>query len=131
MSQKRIKVKPGKTQSKAGFIVGIIFCIIGCVFVIPMAGPIGIIWTGVAGLITVMNYWNGFSEKGVATHEIIIDESDDTAEREWNGAEGSGGTETAGEDIEVKLKKLNSLYEQGLITASEFETKRKELLDKF
>ena len=52
MSQKRIKVKPGKNQSKAGFIVGIIFCIIGCVFVIPMAGAIGIIWTGVAALIT-------------------------------------------------------------------------------
>jgi len=39
--------------------------------------------------------------------------------------------ESSGEDIEVKLKKLNSLYEQRLITASEFETKRKELLDKF
>ena len=131
MSQKRIKVKPGKTQSKAGFIVGIIFCIIGCVFVIPMAGPIGIIWTGVAGLITVMNYWNGFSEKGVATHEIIIDESDENAEYNLNYAGSSQREESSGEDIEVKLKKLNSLYEQRLITSSEYEAKRKELLEKF
>ncbi len=131
MSQKRIKVKPGKTQSKAGFIVGIIFCIIGCVFVIPMAGPIGIIWTGVAGLITVMNYWNGFSEKGVATHEIIIDESDDATELNRGTAGDGGQAEPAREDIETKMKKLHSLYEQRLITLSEYEAKRKELLDKF
>ena len=28
MAQKKIKVKPGKTQSKMGFIVGILFVII-------------------------------------------------------------------------------------------------------
>ena len=61
MSQKKIKVRPGKTQSKFGFIVGIVFCIIGCVVVIPIFGPFGILWTGVAVVITVMNFKNGFS----------------------------------------------------------------------
>ena len=131
MSQRRIKVRPGRTQSKAGFIVGIIFCIIGCVFVIPMAGSIGILWTGVAGLITVMNYWNGFSEEGVATHEIIIDESEEATELNRGPAGESGQAESAGEDIEAKLKKLHSLYEQRLITLSEYEAKRKELLERF
>ncbi|MBP3616963.1 MAG: SHOCT domain-containing protein [Lachnospiraceae bacterium] len=131
MSQKRIKVKPGKTQSKLGFIVGIIFCIIGCVVVIPVLGPFGILWTGVAVVITVINFKNGFSEEGVTSHEIIIDESEDTAEWDWGTTGDSQKSESSGEDIEVKLKKLNSLYEQRLITASEFETKRKELLDKF
>ncbi len=30
MAPKRIKVKPGKTQSKIGFVVGLIFVLIGC-----------------------------------------------------------------------------------------------------
>ena len=33
-----------------------------------------------------------------------------------------------GEDIEKKLLKLNSLYEQRLITKEEYDEKRKELL---
>ena len=131
MSQRRIKVKPGKTQSKAGFIVGIIFCIIGVVFVIPRAGVFGLLWTGVALLITLMNYWNGFSDEGVATHEIIIDESEDSAERTFYTEESTRKSESAGEDIEVKLKKLHSLYEQRLITSSEYEEKKKELLERF
>ncbi|MBR6536636.1 MAG: SHOCT domain-containing protein [Lachnospiraceae bacterium] len=131
MSQKRIKVRPGRTQSKLGFFVGIAFCIIGCVVVIPVAGLFGVLWTGIAVAITVINYKNAFSEEGVSTHEIIIDESENGSE--WNRyTDGdSGRGESSGEDIEAKFKKLNSLYEQGLITASEFEAKRKELLDRF
>lgn len=131
MSQKRIKVKPGKTQSKFGFIVGIVFCIIGCAVVIPIFGPFGILWTGIAVVITVMNFKNGFSDEGVTTHEIIIDEPEGFTGQKRNDAGSSRNVGDSGEDIEVKLKKLNSLYEQGLITASEFEAKRKELLDRF
>lgn len=131
MSQKRIKVKPGKPQSKLGFFVGIAFCIIGCVVVIPMFGAFGLLWTGIAVAITVINYKNAFSEEGVSTHEIIIDESEEATERSWDVTEDSRTAESSGEDIEAKLKKLNSLYEQGLITASEFEAKRKELLERF
>lgn len=131
MSQKRIKVRPGKTQSKMGFFVGIAFCIIGCVVVIPMAGLFGVLWTGIAVAITIINYKNAFSEEGITSHEIIIDESE--GDSEWNRYEDgdSGRVEVSGEDIEAKLKKLNSLYEQGLITISEFEAKRKDLLDRF
>ncbi len=131
MSQKRIKVRPGKTQSKFGFIVGIVFCIIGCVVVIPVLGPFGILWTGVAVVITVINFKNGFSDEGVASHEIIIDESESATEQDWTAAGGSRKAEPSGEDIEAKLKKLHSLYEQRLITSSEYEEKRKELLEKF
>ena len=131
MSQRRIKVRPGKTQSKLGFFMGIAFCIIGCVVVIPVAGLFGVLWTGVAVAITVINYKNGFSEEGVATHEIMIEETIDEMERNRSTVGDNRKTESVGDDIEVKLKKLNSLYEQGLITASEFEAKRKELLDEF
>ena len=68
----------------------------------------------------ITHYKNGFSDKGVATHEIIIEDGMDVTQ----------GFET-GEDIEVKLVKLNSLYEQRLITKEEYDEKRKELLDEF
>ncbi len=131
MSQKRIKVRPGKTQSKMVFFVGIAFCIIGCVVVIPIAGLFGVLWTGVAVMITVMNYKNAFSEEGITSHEIIIDESDNVSELNRSIAGGNGGGQSADEDIEAKLKKLHSLYEQRLITSSEYEEKRKELLERF
>ena len=35
------------------------------------------------------------------------------------------------EDIEAKLMKLNSLYEQRLITKEEYDEKRKKILEEF
>lgn len=120
MATKRIKVKPGKIQSKMGFIAGILFVILGIVVAIPTFGLFGIVWTGVAALIVFTNYKNGFSEEGVATHEIILEDGMDATESHGDG-----------EDIEAKLLKLNSLYEQRLITKEEYDAKRKELLDEF
>ena len=120
MSPKRIKVKPGKTQSKMGFAVGILFVLIGCFVVIPTFGPFGIVWTAIAGFIAYSHYKNGFSDKGMPTHEIIIEEDADIT---------TGFDD--GEDIEAKLIKLNSLYEQRLITKEEYDEKRKELLKDF
>lgn len=113
MAPKKIKVKPGKTQSKVGFLVGIAFVLIGCVVVIPIFGPFGILWTAVAGFITYTHYKNGYTNEGISTHEIVIED-------------GMGE-----EDIEAKLKKLESLYNQGLITQEEYQEKRKEFLDEF
>ncbi|MGB4607546.1 MAG: hypothetical protein WBI62_03540, partial [Sedimentibacter sp.] len=73
---KKIKVKPGKAQSKAGFFVGLVFCLIGLVVVIPTFGPFGIFWTLVAVIITVTHYKNAFTEEGVSSHEIIIEDND-------------------------------------------------------
>ncbi len=124
MAPKKIKVQPGKMQSKMGFVIGILFVIVGCFIVIPTFGPFGIVWTAIAGVIAFTNYKNGFSDEGIATHEIIIED-------------GVGMPKTFDdrfddrEDIEAKLIKLNSLYEQRLITLEEYDAKRKELLDEF
>ena len=120
MAPKKIKVKPGKTQSKLGFIVGILFVVFGVFVAIPTFGVFGLIWTGAAAVIAFMNYKNGFSDEGVATHEIIIEEGMEVPE-----------SVDAGSDIEAKLIKLNSLYEQRLITKEEYDEKRKELLKEF
>ena len=124
MSAKRVKVKPGKAQSKMGFIVGLIFVGIGIFVAIPTFGLFGIFWTAIAGFIAYSHYKNGFTDEGFPTHEIIIDEDELSAMRE----EGGSG-DFAGDDIEARLKTLASLYDQGLITGEEYEAKRKEILE--
>ena len=115
MSKKRVKVKPGKTQSKFGFVVGVLFVLIGLVVAIPTFGLFGVVWTAAAGFIAYSHYKNGFTDEGMATHEIVIDSTEADDE----------------EDIEQKLRKLDSLYQQGLITREEYDSKRKEFLDEF
>lgn len=73
MASKKIKVKQGKTQSKIGFIVGILFFVLGVFVVIPTFGLFGLIWTGVVAMIAFTNYKNGFSDEGIATHEKVIE----------------------------------------------------------
>lgn len=129
---RRIKVKPGKGQSKMGFVVGIIFVLIGVFFAIPTFGLFGVFWTAVAGFIAYSHYKNGFSDEGMATHEIIIDDDNATYDHSYtNGYGDYEAPNTSGDDIEAKLKKLDSLYNQGLITSEEYEQKRKEFLDEF
>ena len=113
---KKIHVRPSKRQSKAGFGVGIIFCLIGGFIVIPTFGLFGVVWTAFAGLIAFSHFKNAFTDEGMATHEIIFD---------------GAAEEDDGEDIEQKLRKLDSLYQQGLITRDEYDSKRKEFLDEF
>lgn len=129
---KKIRVKPSKAQSTAGFFVGIVFCLIGLFVAIPMAGPFGIFWTLVAVIITVMHGKNAFTEEGVSTHEIIIEDNDfikktklinDTTE------------ETEDEDYvyisdsKKRLEEIKLLYENGLINKDEYEEKRKSIID--
>lgn len=123
MSAKRVKVKPGKAQSKMGFIVGLVFVGIGIFIAIPTFGLFGIFWTAIAAFIAYSHYKNGFTDEGFPTHEIIIDEDELSAMRE-TGCSG----DFAGDDIEERLKTLASLYDQGLITGEEYEAKRKEIL---
>lgn len=106
---KKIHVRPGKSQSKFGFIVGLLFCLLGLFVAIPIFGPFGIIWTGMAALITFINYRNGFTDKQIDSHVIDIEESR--------------------KDVESRLRKLQSLYDQALITREEYEQKKKDILE--
>lgn len=108
---KKIKVKPGKTQSKFSFFIGIIFCCIGLFIVIPTFGPFGLLWTGIALFITISHGMNAFGEKGISTYEMNIEE------------------ENTSSSVENRLKNLESLYNQRLITKEEYEMKRKDILN--
>lgn len=131
---KRIHVRPGKSQSKVGFAMGIIFCLLGVFVVIPIFGLFGVFWTAFAGWITYVNYRNGFTDKQIDSKIIEIEEDGKevtvtsqagfqtfSCEKESRGADN--------EDIEERLKKLQNLYNQSLITMEEYEQKKKEILE--
>ena len=131
---KKIKVRPGKTQSKFGFVFGIFFCLIGLVVVVPVFGPFGLLWTAAAGWITYSNYRNGFTDRPISNQVIEIEDdgksvsvtSDPFAEFH-STYERNEVTET--EDVESRLRKLQSLYQQELITEAEYEKKKQEILE--
>ena len=132
---KKIKVRPGKTQSKAGFIVGIVFCLIGVFVAIPIAGLFGVLWTGVAVWITYSHYRNGFTDKPISNRVIEIEDDGNSATVRTGVFDDfrtsyDVSMESDGEDIEGRLRKLQSLYQQGLITAEEYEKKKQEILDR-
>lgn len=119
-----VKVKPGKGQSLAGFFGGLIFCGIGLFVVIPTFGPFGLLWTLFAVVITIMNGVSAFSEKGIASHEIIIEDDSNYMEQYNNQAE-TDEENTA----EERLQELQNLYQKGLITEEEYQQKRKQVLE--
>lgn len=129
---KKIHVRPSGAQSKVGFAVGIIFCLIGLFIAIPTFGLFGIFWTAVAGWITYVNWRNGFSNNKIDSHVIEIDDTDSdniTVQRgfgtSYTREEPERGSES---DMEDRLKSLQSLYDKRLITREEYDQKRQEIL---
>ena len=119
MARKRIRVKPGRAQSKIGFFAGLLFCLIGVFMVIPIFGVFGIFWTLMAVIITALSGINAFSDKGMASHEIIIDEESRASE---------SGDNRRKENIERRLRIAEELYREGSITKDELDEKRREIL---
>jgi len=117
---KKVKVKPSKPSSLFGMIMGIIFVLIGLFMAIPTAGIFGIFWTLIAVVITCYQAYNFFSDKGVASWEVNIDDGVDEQKND-HSISASG-------DFEIRLRKLNRLREDGLITEEEFRKKREEIL---
>jgi len=114
-----IRVKPSKPASLFGMIVGIVFVLIGLFIVIPVGGLFGIFWTLAAVAITGFQAYNFFGDKGVASWEIDIDDG----ANKYNNQSAN-----VRDDFEIRLRKLNRLKEDGLITEEEFQKKREEIL---
>ena len=134
---KKIRVKPGKGQSTVGFFVGIVFCLIGLFVVIPSAGPFGVFWTIVAVIITVMHGKNAFTEDGLSTHEIFIEDNDlikgRKHEKDFNFVEDRDESLRDEDyvyvsDSKKRLEEIKHLYENGYITLGEYENKRKSII---
>ncbi|WP_461615475.1 SHOCT domain-containing protein [Clostridium sp. Marseille-QA1073] len=110
---RRVRVKQSKGSSLVGGTIGILFVIIGIVKVIPTFGAFGFVWTGMAVIITGVNFYNAFSDKGIANWEIDVDSNDHTGKNN---------------DFEMRLRKLEKLRKEGLITEEEYTIKRQEIL---
>ena len=126
---KRIHVRPGRVQSKLGFVVGIVFCLIGVVMVIPTFGLFGIFWTAIAGWITYVNYKNGFTDEQIDSHVIDIEDNGQDITVTRHGGYHTYSYDTKEDDMETRLRKLQNLYDQSLITYDEYEQKKKEILE--
>ena len=129
---KKIHVRPGKRQSKAGFGVGIVFCLIGLFVVIPIFGPFGILWTAGAAWITYVHYKNGFTDEPIDSHVIDIEDDGENVTVTRNIGYHNYSYDTKGEatedDIEERLRKVQNLYDQALISYEEYNQKKKEIL---
>lgn len=112
--KRRVRVKPSKASSLMGMIVGSIFVLIGLTVVIPNVGMFGVFWTLIAVTIAGTNAYNFFSAEGVASMEMDIDSSE---------------VSISPDDFSVRLRKLNQLRDDGLISEDEFYEKRREILE--
>ena len=126
MSRKRVRVKPGKAQSTVSFVVGLAFVLVGLVMVVPTFGPFGLLWTGVAVAITVINGLNAFGKKGVPTMEIYSEEEDD--ENPSPAREDHDHIPSTALTTQERLEQLQTLKEAGLLTDEEYRNKREEIL---
>ena len=126
MSRKRVRVKPGKAQSTVSFVVGLAFVLVGLVMVVPTFGPFGLLWTGVAVAITVINGLNAFGKKGVPTMEIYSEEDDD--EVPSPAREDHDHIPSTALTPQERLEQLKTLKEAGLLTDEEYRNKREEIL---
>src|SRR4051812_14108233 len=102
----RVGVKPGKAASVGGMVVGSLFVLLGIAVIVPTFGAFGLLWTAVAGAITLFHAYNVFSRRGVSAYELNV--------------ETPGGMD----DLDAGLRKLARLKDDGLLTDQEYEQKR-------
>ena len=125
MARRRVRVKPGKAQSVMGFVMGIVFVLIGLFMVIPVFGLFGLLWTGMAVVITVLNGLNAFGKKGVPTMEIYSEEEDEPLSPAREDHDHIPSTALTPQE---RLEQLKTLKEAGLLTDEEYRNKREEIL---
>jgi len=109
----RYRVKPSKSQSVLGMIVGVIFVFIG-ITQVSQFGGFGVIWTLVAIAITGYHAINVFSNQGVSTYQVDV-QSDVETERN--------------DSYESKIRQLHRLREDNIISQEEYEKKKEEILN--
>ena len=117
MRRRRVTYRPSRANGVLGIVFGCVFVLIGIFFVIPGAGPFGVLWTALAAVITVYNAYVAFGKKYIGPEINIEDETPETQNKQ------------PASDIEQRLEQLNDLHEKELITDEEYEKKRQEILD--
>ena len=109
--------RPGRVIGLVGCVIGLVLAIIGVVYFVPKFKVIGIMWTVVALAMIGFNAYCAFSKKFNASLALT-----ETQSRSEDPQEGEST------EIEDRLVKLRSLYEKGLISAEEYDSKRRDIL---
>ena len=111
--KRKVTYRPSKAQSVLGGVMGAVFVLIGVFVAIPTFGAFGVFWTLAACAITGVNLYHAFGKGYIGPKIEIEDETGDAP----------------AQSAEERLKKLQTLYDQRLITSEEYEQKRKEILE--
>ena len=112
-------------------LIGLGFVAIGVTEVIPSgAGLFGLVWTGMAACFVGIGIYGAVSKKGLYGLNHWGLEIEDGEDKETPAAAGEPSKPPAASrpSVEERLKQLEDLREKRLITANEFEEKRKEIL---
>lgn len=125
--KKNIRIKPSEGMKKFNRIfsgiyalIALGFVVIGVTQAIPMTGLFGIVWTGVACVFVGVGVAGAVSKDGLYRgYRIEVEDGEQTAENTSPAAQ---------LNVEARLKQLEDLREKRLITAGEYEEKRKEIL---
>lgn len=132
MRRRRVTYRPSKAQGAFGMVWGGVFILIGLFVVIPIFGPFGILWTLAAVAITAMNGYQAFG-KTYKGPEITIEE-DNTPMPDENPSSPAPQIHdhipSTALDAKQRLEQLESLKQAGLITQSEYDRKRREILER-
>jgi hypothetical protein len=116
----KLHVRPSRASSIIGILVGVAFLVFGVVFLVVLVGKdsqIGVgfmsLWIFVVCLIIAFNVYHLISRKGML--EIDAEAGDSGAGAEAN--------------FDVKLRRLERLRSDRLISEEEYKRKRAEILD--
>lgn len=120
----KIRIRPGRGKAVFGVIWGAIFVGIGLFVAIPFFGVFGVFWTLMALAITAYSAFLAFSDRG-AEDEIHFDDFDQMPGFQRPPAASVGNPE----GTETRLRELEGLKTQGLITDEEYSEKRGEILE--
>jgi len=121
------QVKPSKSTSLMGAIVGFFMMIFGIVFFATVSqestfddggqiiSAFFILFILTALCITVFYAWNFFSDKGVSVFDVNIESDSTTAP-------------PPADDAATRLRQLDKLKSEGLINDEEYTRKREDIL---
>jgi hypothetical protein len=131
----RTRVRPGRAGSAMGIVVGVLMLVIGIAVVIPMTSAAGATFPGspLSGGIALFGVvWVLFVlvTIGYSAYSLLHPSGATLYEIETEGSSlpPTAGTASSTGDFDERLRKLQRLRDDGLLTAEEFQRKRDEIL---
>ncbi len=106
-----------------GALFGVAMVVVGATVVIPIFGPFGVLWTFFAIVMTAYHGFNALSGEGFA-HEVV-DVSIPSHVNEVASATHSDAPDPSPAD---RLRDLQQLMDEGLISEEEFATEKARIL---